>query len=746
MKHLFSALAVVMLLTSSMISNAQPSAADGVQTAAATAAVPQANVDSATNNPNILFIIMDDVGIDQMKIFGYGGLTPPRMPNVNAVALAGVRFRNTWSMPECSPSRAMFFEGRYPLRTKIYSAILDDDLANSQMSPFEVSTPELLRRRGYDSAMFGKFHLAGPTFNPFGEATPLALGWNHFDGFLEGAPYPIDSTAGGVAAAGTYTCGFVPNANFPGGSNAGACYTVDNKCAVIVKSPAVSTPGKTCLERGGIFVPNQACQSTRPADVNFDNFNGYYVWQRVIEDRPNHVTDLPFADPRARGYVSVATTNSAIQWINSESAQGRRWMATVAFANDHTPYQQAPDNLLPPGSQITNGFKCTGNDPRNVVATRILSNQMIHAMDTEIGQILVGTGLATANSDGSLNYRPDATNTMVVIIGDNGTFAPGVKVPFDLNRAKGYVYQTGVWVPLIVAGPLVNSPGREVKSMVNVADLFQLFGEIGGIDVHQAVPKSHILDSMSMLPYLTNPDQASIRQTNFTQTGNNIHLNDQPPPPCVIPLSTPPTCVQIFTKKGICAYEGGTWYGPNPTNPGQQFASCCAVKNSGLYDSTGLNILPDSQTATRNDQFKLVQKMVPDCSSSSGSDTTVNEFYRINEATPIPKIDKADDDLCSSTEGCPSGLNKNQLKNYNQLMSVMQSTLTSEPVCPGDGNEDKQVNVQDLLNWAAFSHFQNPENPGFSSSWYDFNFDGLTNRKDLDVIRANFGKNCLKKH
>lgn len=68
MKYLFSVLTVAMLLTSSMISNAQSSAA---------------NVDSATSKPNILFIIMDDVGIDQMKIFGYGGLTPPKMPNVN---------------------------------------------------------------------------------------------------------------------------------------------------------------------------------------------------------------------------------------------------------------------------------------------------------------------------------------------------------------------------------------------------------------------------------------------------------------------------------------------------------------------------------------------------------------------------------------------------------------------------------------------------------------------------------------
>ena len=114
---------------------------------------------------------MDDVGVDQMKIFGYGGRTAPRTPNVDAIARAGVRFRNVWSMPECSPSRAIFFEGRFPLRTNVKTAILSDDLANSQVSPFEATTPKLLTAHGYDNALFGKFHLAGPDNNPFGEGT-----------------------------------------------------------------------------------------------------------------------------------------------------------------------------------------------------------------------------------------------------------------------------------------------------------------------------------------------------------------------------------------------------------------------------------------------------------------------------------------------------------------------------------------------------------------------------------------------
>jgi len=66
------------------------------------ALVGTANIAHATApapRPNILFIVMDDVGIDQMKSFGYGGETPPATPVIDVVAQHGVRFRNTWAMP-----------------------------------------------------------------------------------------------------------------------------------------------------------------------------------------------------------------------------------------------------------------------------------------------------------------------------------------------------------------------------------------------------------------------------------------------------------------------------------------------------------------------------------------------------------------------------------------------------------------------------------------------------------------------
>src|ERR1700691_2359311 len=140
-----------MLLLLAGMSYAQ-TASPKLQPAIATTFGPRSGATPGANRPNILFIIMDDVGIDQMKIFGYGGATPPATPNIDAVAHAGVRFRNTWSMPECSPSRAIFFEGRYPFRTNVFNAILSDDLANSQVSPYEVTTPRVLRTKNYTSA------------------------------------------------------------------------------------------------------------------------------------------------------------------------------------------------------------------------------------------------------------------------------------------------------------------------------------------------------------------------------------------------------------------------------------------------------------------------------------------------------------------------------------------------------------------------------------------------------------------
>ena len=727
-RAVFVALAVFCVLGIAQAASEKPAApTNSTRKAAGTPGAPR---------PNILFIVLDDVGIDQMRIFGYGGLHPnsaPNTPNIDTIARNGVRFRNTWAMPECSPSRAMFFEGRYPLRTNIFGAILSIDVANSQLSPYEVTTPNLLKTVGYNSALFGKFHLGGPDNNPYGEGTPHAAGFDYYDGFLEGAPFPIDTSIGGQfsnPATFNTSCGFVPNSD-SGGADTGACHFADNSCTVISRDQQHPTPGRSCLEQGGLFVPNQQCSYVPPEPLKFEMENAYYVWHRIINQPDGTIVDFPLTDPSVRHYVSNQTTQSAVDWINMENSQHQPWMATVAFGNIHTPYQQPPRNLLPHSEIEGSDLSCANLD--NEHDLRILSNQMLESTDTQIGQILVQTGLASYNSDGTLNYHPEQTNTMVVIIGDNGTYAVTVKLPFNPSLSKATVFQTGVWVPLIISGPVVVAPNREVTSMVNIADLFQLWGELVGIDVHQTDP--HTIDSMSMLPYLTNPQQGDIRQVNFTQTQANIHLNNQAPPPCLVAATNPATCVQLFPQKKLCESEGGVWYGPDGANPQPD---CCAVQ--ALLGKDNVQLLPDAAYATRNNDYKLIRLKMNECSHQP--DATYNEFYTINERPISPVLDNPPDALCDDNPAdnrpkCPNNLTPDQLNIYNSLTSSMNNILASQPPCPRDGNEDLLVNDEDLTNWQFFSMFN-----GGGSSWYDFNFDGHTDEQDEAVIQLHLGTNC----
>jgi arylsulfatase A-like enzyme len=727
---------------------------------------PMCHAAPAQDHPNILFIIMDDVGIDQMRSFGYGGAVAPKTPVLDVVAHNGIRFRNVWAMPECSPSRAMFFEGRYPLRTNIFTAILTTDLANSQVSPFETTTPKILRTANYKSGLFGKFHLAGPTNNPYGDGTPNATGFDYFDGFLEGAPHPIDTTAGGVKKTGgtdqfplgPYVCGFVPNHtdDSKNGSDAGACYFADKQrgCRVI-KAPEVPTPGRACMEQGGIFYPfkpggDTACRPTPPPTLNFGLANGYYVFNLVTNDlKAGTVYKHPLTDPRARMYSPIETTDALVKWVKSQPS-GQPWMATASYAAIHAPYQQAPQSLTP-GEPDLSGVPCAGPNQTSASLADIhkLSDQMLEAMDTEIGRLLVETGVASRGTNGTLDYDPAASNTMVIIIGDNGTYAQSVKAPFDIQHAKGWVNQTGVWVPLIVSGPLVNSPNRDVQNMVNVADLFELFGEIAGLEVRKLVPKARILDSVSMLAYLTNPSQRSLRAYNFTQTGINISADNERPGPCVIPIpSAQPTCVQIFPQKALCETEGGSWWGPGATSPQKPFNSCCELLASGQVK--GLKVLPMAQSAVRNDKFKLIQVTPESCDTQE----TPLQLYTINEAPGIPLIDFSRRNLITNQNEPTSGLTNEQKENYLALKTELDSVLHSESQCPGDGNVDGVVNQTDIMNWTLF-HKSGSTGTTIptSSSWYDFPmtngmydpngvYDGFTDNKDLTVIQEHLGQTC----
>lgn len=720
--------------------------------------------DTATDAPppNILFIVIDDVGVDQLQAFGYGGALPPQTETIDAIANAGVRFRNTWSMPTCSPTRSTFFEGRYPFRSGVRNAIVSSDLANSQVSPYTLTIPKLLKEQaGYVNALIGKMHLTGSDINPdnhpLGDNAMRELGWDYFAGYLDGAPYPIDTTAGGVAPAGTYQCGFVPNttADSRNGADYGVCYLPDGHSRgthLLMTDPnSFPTPGRTCLELGGILDPRSSAYSpARAAELDFSVQNGHYTgaWKINHPDGSNEVLEADH--PRARGYRTIEETNLAIDWIEQTRQQqpDTPWMLSLGYSSLHTPLQPPPASLLPNpdatlsligcGTPVASALAEVGIrpvDPINLAdfaQQRAVAQHMLEAVDREIGRLLVDTGIALRLDDGSLEYNPDS-NTVVVLTSDNGTYMPTVKLPFDPLRAKGSLYQTGVWVPLVVTGPMIDSPNRDVPHMVNSTDLFSLFRELAGIN-ESSLPSELQLDAQPVMPYLTDPDRDGIRSSNFTEQGTNISAST--PPPCVIPAAN--TCVQIFPQKGVCEDQSGVWYGPDSDIDPAGFGSCCAV--NAYLESQGQPatvLFPQHQSALRNQDYKLVRLRRMDCATDSLVDT--EEFYEVNESTNPAELKLDREELNLLAGNTPEQLTSEQQANFTALRDELTSLLASGIECPGDGNRDLRVDQTDLDEWA---YWADPNQGGGYSSWYDFNHDGITDEQDKAIIEANLGIQC----
>ncbi len=63
--------------------------------------------------PNILFILVDDLGNEWVNCYG---ATDIQTPNIDQLAASGQKFHNVYSMPQCTPSRLTFLTGQYPFR------------------------------------------------------------------------------------------------------------------------------------------------------------------------------------------------------------------------------------------------------------------------------------------------------------------------------------------------------------------------------------------------------------------------------------------------------------------------------------------------------------------------------------------------------------------------------------------------------------------------------------------------------
>lgn len=225
-----------------------------------------------------------------------------------------------------------------------------------------------------------------------------------------------------------------------------------------------------------------------PADPNDPNLQGfdYYAgnligavasytdWDKTVQGVTTNTTK----------YATTDAVDEALGFINSQQGP---WSCVLAFNAPHTPFHRPPEDLFTQ--------PLTGNPVTNRVGHY---NAMIEAMDTELGRLF--------DELGGLNAV--LADTIVVFVGDNGRPPAAATRDEPASRIKGTLYQGGVRVPLLVAGPNVVRRGRVRNDLVSVADLY--VSAAGW--ARAALPAGVALDGVDLTSSLSQPRSQPVRE------------------------------------------------------------------------------------------------------------------------------------------------------------------------------------------------------------------------------------------
>jgi arylsulfatase len=107
--------------------------------------------------PNIVFVLMDNLGYGEVGCYGGGVLRGAPTPRIDKLAAEGTRLLNFNVEAQCTPSRSCIMTGRFSIRSGTYEVPIGG--GNDGLTQWEVTLAELLSAAGYATGHFGKWHL-----------------------------------------------------------------------------------------------------------------------------------------------------------------------------------------------------------------------------------------------------------------------------------------------------------------------------------------------------------------------------------------------------------------------------------------------------------------------------------------------------------------------------------------------------------------------------------------------------------
>ncbi|MEM7371822.1 MAG: sulfatase [Bacteroidota bacterium] len=340
--------------------------------------------------PNIVFILVDDLGWTDLSCYGSSFYLTPQL---DRFAKEGMRFTNAYaSCPVCSPTRASIMTGKYPTRLNITDWIPGHDPDNrrllgpqdlNELPLSELTLAEAFAEQGYTTFFAGKWHLGSEGFYPEDQGFDINKGGHH-----KGSP--------------------------PGGY-----YSP-------YKNPRLSNGPE------GEYLPDRLTDES-------------IAFIRANQDEPFFL------------FLSYYTVHTPIQ-------PSKRHLER---------FQKRADESFPP-HEIQRVKEHDGMTRTNQIHPEYAS--MVYAMDENVGRLLT-----------TLKETGLAENTIIVFTSDNGglsTFpekrlAPTSVLP--LRGGKGWCYEGGIRVPLIIKAPGITQAGSESEVPVISTDFYPTLLDLAGL-------------------------------------------------------------------------------------------------------------------------------------------------------------------------------------------------------------------------------------------------------------------------
>lgn len=357
---------------------------------------PAAPAQTADRPPNIIFILADDLGYNDISVHG-GGMAGGRVktPAIDALAASGALFTQAYSgTASCAPSRAMIMTGRYPTRTGFEFTPTPDgmgqviklvaDARNSQSGlppvihhrdradnapPFgqqglpgsEVTIAEVLRDTGYHTVHIGKWHTGlGPEFGAnaqgFDESLLMASGLylpeDHPD--VVNARVPFDPIDKFLWARMEYSATYNDGAPFQPGGYLTDWWTDE---AVKVIRANKNRPFFLKLAHWGVHTPLQATKADYEAvgDVGTHRERVYAAMIRALDRSVGRIVQTLEAEGLAQNTMIVfSSDNGGAGYIGIEDVNKpfRGWKLTLFEGGIRVPLIVSQPGSVPAGTRV----------------------------------------------------------------------------------------------------------------------------------------------------------------------------------------------------------------------------------------------------------------------------------------------------------------------------------------------------------------------------------------------------------